>query len=208
MNIITIPTGTMQANCYIVETDNAAVIIDPGFLERDIVKYVTENPDKVKLILLTHRHFDHINAAVNLREMTKAKIVINELDECGLYSDMLSLATMAGNFYGKADPDSHADILVSEGDTVTAGDLTFKVMYTPGHSEGGVCYICDGVIFSGDTLFKSSIGRTDFPSSSNSEMKRSLDRLCELPDDMSVYPGHGPSTTIGEEKRTNMFLKR
>ena len=208
MNIITIPTGTMQANCYIVETDNAAVIIDPGFLERDIVKYVTENPDKVKLILLTHRHFDHINAAVNLREMTKAKIVINELDECGLYSDMLSLATMAGNFYGKADPDSHADILVSEGDTVTAGDLTFKVMYTPGHSEGGVCYICDGVIFSGDTLFKSSIGRTDFPSSSNSEMKRSLDRLCELPDDMSVYPGHGPSTTIGDEKRTNMFLKR
>lgn len=208
MNIITIPTGTMQANCYIVETDNAAVIIDPGFLERDIVKYVTENPDKVKLILLTHRHFDHINAAVNLREITKAKIVINELDECGLYSDMLSLAAMAGNFYGKADPDSHADILVSEGDTVTAGDLTFKVMYTPGHSEGGVCYICDGVIFSGDTLFKGSIGRTDFPSSSNSEMKRSLDRLCELPDDMSVYPGHGPSTTIGDEKRTNMFLKR
>ncbi len=208
MNIITIPTGTMQANCYIVETDNAAVIIDPGFLERDIVKYVTENPDKVKLILLTHRHFDHINAAVNLRERTKAKIVINELDECGLYSDMLSLAAMAGNFYGKADPDSHADILVSEGDTVTAGDLTFKVMYTPGHSEGGVCYICDGVIFSGDTLFKGSIGRTDFPSSSNSEMKSSLDRLCELPDDMSVYPGHGPSTTIGDEKRTNMFLKR
>lgn len=208
MNVITIPTGTMQANCYIVETENSAVIIDPGFLERDIEKYIAENPDKVKYILLTHRHFDHLNAAVKARNLTGAKIVINELDEGGLYSDMLSLASMVGTFYGKADPDAHADIYVSEGDTVTVGDMVFTVMETPGHTEGGVCYVCNNVIFSGDTLFKGSIGRTDFPSSSNSDMRKSLDRLCLLPDSMLVYPGHGPKTTIGEEKRSNMFLKR
>ena len=208
MNVITIPTGTMQANCYIAETENSAVIIDPGFLERDIEKYIAENPDKVKYILLTHRHFDHLNGAVKIRNLTGAKIVINELDEGGLYSDMLSLASMVGTFYGKADPDAHADIHVSEGDTVTVGDMVFTVMETPGHTEGGVCYVCDNVIFSGDTLFKGSIGRTDFPSSSNSDMRKSLDRLCLLPDNMLVYPGHGPMTTIGEEKRSNMFLKR
>lgn len=208
MNVITIPTGTMQANCYIAETENSAVIIDPGFLERDIEKYIAENPDKVKYILLTHRHFDHINGAVKVRNLTGAKIVINELDEGGLYSDMLSLASMVGGIYGKADPDTHADIHVSEGDTVTAGGMVFKVMQTPGHTEGGVCYFNDEVIFSGDTLFKGSIGRTDFPSSSNSDMRKSLDRLCLLPDEMVVYPGHGPKTTIGEEKRSNMFLKR
>ncbi len=208
MNVITIPTGTMQANCYIVETENSAVIIDPGFLERDIEKYIAENPNKIKFILLTHRHFDHLNGAVKIRNLTGAKIVINELDEGGLYSDMLSLASMVGDFYGKADPDAHADICVSEGDTVTVGDMVFTVMGTPGHTEGGVCYICNNVIFSGDTLFKGSIGRTDFPSSSNSDMRKSLDRLCLLPDEMVVYPGHGPKTTIGEEKRSNMFLKR
>lgn len=208
MNVITIPTGTMQANCYIAETDNDAVIIDPGFLESDIEKYIAENPNKVKYILLTHRHFDHLNGAVKVRKLTGAKIVINELDEGGLYSDMLSLASMVGGIYGKADPDAHADIYVSEGDTVTAGDMVFKVIQTPGHTEGGVCYFNDNVIFSGDTLFKGSIGRTDFPSSSNSDMRKSLDRLCLLPDSMLVYPGHGPKTTIGEEKRSNMFLKR
>ncbi len=208
MNVITIPTGTMQANCYIAETENAAVIIDPGFLERDIEKYIAENPDKIKYILLTHRHFDHLNGAIKVRNLTGAKIVINELDEGGLYSDMLSLASMVGGIYGKADPDVHADIHVSEGDTVTAGDMVFKVMQTPGHTEGGVCYLYDNVIFSGDTLFKGSIGRTDFPSSSNSDMRKSLDRLCLLPDEIVVYPGHGPKTTIGEEKRSNMFLKR
>lgn len=208
MNVITIPNGTMQANCYVAETENSAVIIDPGFLERDIEKYIAENPDKVKYILLTHRHFDHLNAAVKVRKLTGAKIVINELDEGGLYSDMLSLSSMVGGIYGKADSDAHADICVSEGDTVTAGDMVFKVMQTPGHTEGGVCYICDNAIFSGDTLFKGSIGRTDFPSSSNSDMRKSLDRLCLLPDETLVYPGHGPKTTIGEEKRSNMFLKR
>ncbi len=208
MNVITIPNGTMQANCYIVEADNAAVIIDPGYLERQISQYIAENPNKIKFILLTHRHFDHLNAANAVKKMTGAKIVIHELDEGGLYSDLLSLGNMAGGFYGKADPDSHADIYVDEGDTVTAADMVFKVLYTPGHSEGGVCYLCENMLFSGDTLFKGSIGRTDFPSSNNAEMRASLDRLCTLPDDVLVYPGHGPSTTIGHEKQTNMFLKR
>ncbi len=208
MNIITIPNGTFQANCYIVETENAAVVIDPGHLERQLVSYVDQNPDKIKFILLTHRHFDHLSAANELRSMTGAKIVIHQLDEGGLFSDLLSLVGMSGGFYSKADPDAHGDIYVDDGDTVTVDGMVFKVLYTPGHSEGGVCYLCDNVLFSGDTLFKGSIGRTDFPSSNNTEMRQSLDRLCTLPDDTLVYPGHGPSTTIGHEKQTNMFLKR
>lgn len=208
MNIITIPNGTMQANCYIVENDTAAAVIDPGYIERELSAYVAANWAKIKLILLTHRHFDHLSAAVALRKMTGAKIVINELDECGLYSDLLSLATMAGGFYGSADPDAHADIYVDEGDTVTAENIAFKVIHTPGHTEGGVCYLCENILFSGDTLFKGSIGRTDFPSSSNIEMRNSLNRLCKLPDNTVVYPGHGPATTIGEEKAANIYLKR
>ena len=208
MNIITIPTGTMQANCYIVETEKAAVIIDPGYLEKDISAYIAKNPEKIKFILLTHRHFDHLNGAMAVKKLTGAKIVINELDEGGLYSDLVSLSNMAGTFYGKADPDAHADIYVDEGDTVTASDIVFKVLYTPGHSEGGVCYLCDNILFSGDTLFKGSIGRTDFPSSDNTQMRASLDRLSQLPDNTVVYPGHGPVTSIGAEKATNMFFKR
>ncbi len=208
MNIITIPNGTMQANCYIVESEHAAVVIDPGYMERQLSSYVAEHPQKIKFILLTHRHFDHLNAANALRKMTDARIVIHELDEGGLFSDLLSLGSMSGSFYGKADPDAHADIYVDEGDTVTAADMVFKVLYTPGHSEGSVCYLCGEVLFSGDTLFKGSIGRTDFPSGSNAEMRESLDRLCTLPDSTLVYPGHGPATTIGQEKLTNMFLKR
>ena len=208
MNIITIPNGTLQANCYIVETEHAAVVIDPGYMERQLSSYVAENPDKIKYIMLTHRHFDHLAAANALKRMTGAKIVINELDEGGLYSDLLSLGSMAGGFYNKADPDAHADIYVDEGDTVTAADMVFKVLYTPGHSEGGICFLIDNILFSGDTLFKGSIGRTDFPSSNMAEMRESLDRLCTLPDETIVYPGHGEATTIGYEKSTNMFLKR
>lgn len=208
MNIITVPCGTMQANCYIVETDSAAVVIDPGYMEVELQQYAVQNKGKIKFILLTHRHFDHVSAAVALRKITDAKIVINELDEGGLFSDLLSLGKMAGGFYGTADPDAHADFYVDDGDTVTAGDMIFKVLYTPGHTEGGVSYLCDGILFSGDTLFKGSIGRTDFPSSDVAQMRESLDRLCTLPDDTVVYPGHGEMTTIGREKASNMFLAR
>ncbi len=208
MRVITVPCGTLQANCYIVESDIAAVIIDPGYLERDLLKYATDNKGKIKYILLTHRHFDHVNAAVALRKITDAKIVIHELDEGGLFSDLLSLRSMAGNFYSSADPDAHADYYVDEGDTVTAGDMVFNVLYTPGHTEGGISFLCDGKLFSGDTLFKGSIGRTDFPSSDMTEMRASLDRLCTLPDETVVYPGHGAETTIGAEKKSNMFLAR
>lgn len=209
MNIITIPNGTAQGNCYIAETESEAAVIDPGYMENRLSAYVTQNAEKIKMILLTHRHFDHLCAAVTLRKATGAKIVIHELDEGGLYSDMLNLSrTMGGSFYEKADPDAKADIYVDDGDTVNVGSMKFKVIHTPGHSEGGVCYLCDNILFSGDTLFKGSIGRTDFPSGNSAEMRDSLNRLCRLPDNTVVYPGHGPVTSIGEEKANNMFLKR
>lgn len=209
MNIITIPNGTAQGNCYIAENGSDAVVIDPGCMENRLSAYIAENLGKIKMILLTHRHFDHLSAAVSLRKATGAKIVIHELDECGLYSDMLSLSrAMGGSFYEKADPDTKADIYVDDEDTVNVGGMRFKVIHTPGHTEGGVCYLCDNILFSGDTLFKGSIGRTDFPSGNSAEMRESLNRLCQLPDSTVVYPGHGPVTSIGEEKANNMFIKR
>lgn len=206
MKIKCIPCGMLQANCYIVEGENSAVVIDPGYIEPGLVSYVSENKGKIKYILLTHRHFDHTYGAVALRKMTDAKIVVSAADECGIYSDELSLAKMVNGAYGMADTLARADILVSEGDTITVDELEFKVIETPGHSPGGVCYITDEAVFSGDTLFAGSIGRTDFPFSSHTDMLQALKRLKELPDSYTVYSGHGGVTTIGEEKNNNIFM--
>ncbi len=206
MNIKTIVCGMLEANCYIVESNDVSVIIDPGFLDSKLLAYAKENAEKIKYIFLTHRHFDHVNAAVNLRKITDAKIVVHKLDECGLYSDEKSLTAMCGYVYGTAEEDARADVLVADGDEITVGDLVFKVKETPGHSPGSVTYHIDKTIFCGDVLFKGSIGRTDFPEGNVVDMRESLKALSALPDDTVVYSGHGPSTTIGYEKMTNYYM--
>ena len=206
MKVITIPNGPLQANCYVVECFDKALIIDPGYAEKELLDYLKANAQKVELILLTHRHFDHVNFAGKVKEMNDAKIAISTLDECGLFSDEDSLTGNFGFVYGKADVNLRADVLLNDGDTVALGDISFKVMATPGHSVGSVCFLGDGVLFSGDTLFKGSIGRTDLPTADVSQMIKSLKKLIKLPDDTVVYPGHGAVTTIGEEKTNNPFI--
>ena len=206
MKITGYPCGSLMAVCYTVVTDNTAIIIDPGYLDPTIESFVTENKQKLKYILLTHRHFDHLSAAVALRKMTGAPICIHKFDECGLYSDVDSLGSMVCGAYGTADINAKADILLSDGDCLSAGDVEFRVIHTPGHTVGGVCFLSNNALFSGDTLLKLSIGRTDFPGGNMSEMKRSLDRLMQLSDDITVYPGHGEVTTIGYERQNNPFL--
>lgn len=208
MKILTFPNGTMQANCYIVEGEFRSVIIDPGYAEPKLLSYVSANKERFGHILLTHRHFDHLNAAVLLRRPTGAKIAVHKADECGLYGDEYSLTDIAGGYYGTADPDARADILLKDGDKLTVGELEFSVLHTPGHTEGGVCFLCGSVLFSGDTLFQGSAGRTDFPTGDPFALKRSLERLATLPEDTVVYPGHGSPTVIGREKQSNIFMRR
>ncbi len=206
MNVKCIPCGMMQANCYIIEDEKDAVIIDPGYIEPEIIDYIKENENKVKYILLTHRHFDHVAAAVTLRKKTGAKIVVHKLDECGLNDAEKSLANMWENDYEYPNSNSRADILVAEGDIISAGNLKFSVIETPGHSEGGVCYISQNLLFTGDTLFCGSIGRTDFFGSNAVDMVKSLKRLKAMPRDMVIYTGHGNSSTIGREIDSNIYL--
>ncbi len=208
MNILTVPNGTMQANCYIVEGESRSVIIDPGYAEPKLLSYASENKDRITHILLTHRHFDRLNAAALLRRLTGAKIAVSKADECGLYGDEYSLADIAGGYYGTADRNARADIYLNDGDKLTVGELEFSVLHTPGHTEGGVCFLCENALFSGDTLFQGSVGRTDFPTGDPFALKRSLERLATLPDDTVVYPGHGSQTEIGIEKQSNIFMRR
>ncbi len=202
-----VPCGLLRANCYIIDGENDALIVDPGYLEGEILKYVYNNKQKIKYILLTHRHFDHINGAVALRKLCDAPIVIHKDDECGLFSDDDSLANLCAGFYGNADPLSRADVLVCDGDVLKTEDFEINVIHTPGHTIGGVAFDVNGIVFSGDTIFKGTAGRTDFPGGRHSELLSSISKLGELfSDDTVLYPGHGEATTIGDERENNPFF--
>lgn len=206
MNILTFSCGILAANCYIIEDGKDAVIIDPGYTEDGIFDYILNNPKKIKYILLTHGHFDHIFAANAVKEATGADIVIGEGDAFALVNDEFNLSEGFGSIYGSIGSEPKGEITVSDGDVITVGKMKFTVISTPGHSPGGVCYLSDGVLFSGDTLFAGTVGRTDFPHSSQGALLESLEKLKKLDDNIAVYPGHGEKTTIKAEKQNNPFL--
>ncbi len=207
MTVKTVPCGLLKANCYIIDGENEALIVDPGYLEGEILKYVYKNEGKVKYILLTHRHFDHLNGAVALRKLCKAPIVIHKDDECGLYSDEDSLTNVCRGFYGNADPVARADVLVEDGHSLKTQEFEINVVHTPGHTVGGVAFCVNGSIFSGDTIFKGTAGRTDFPGGRHSELLASISKLgSHFSDDTVLYPGHGEATTIGDERENNPFF--
>ena len=189
MNVRTlILGGPYMTNCYIVwdEELNAAVI-DPASEADRIMKVIEENSLHVSHILITHGHSDHIGAAAELKDMTGALIAANERDAYRMHFDI--------------------DINAEEGLEIKCGKLVFKVIETPGHTEGGVCYLCDDCLFSGDTLFSGSIGRTDLGGGNIFTLMGSLKKLVELPyDDLTVYPGHMEPTTLSRERATNPFL--
>lgn len=207
MRVITVPCGMLAANCYIVESNSYAVIVDPGFIEKEILDYIEKNPRKIKYILLTHGHFDHIFGAEKVQKMTGAKIIIGKGDELSLVDDVFNLSYGLRLPYGKIGSNPKGEFTVVDGDVIAAGDMSFRVISTPGHSPGGVCYLFDDMLFSGDTLFAGSVGRTDFPNSDLSELFNSLQKLKNLNDDIKVYPGHGEPTTIGVEKLSNTYMK-
>ena len=203
MEIKTLVLGALQSNCYLISTPKAAVIIDPGFDSNITLDFLKQNKDKQHLILLTHGHFDHIGGAKALREATNTKIAISKEDSQFLLDPNLNLSA----HFGEALPPFEADILIDLEDEISVGDLTFKIIKTPGHTTGGLCFLIGEYLFSGDTLFCRSIGRTDFPNGNFSQLKASIERLYTLDDDTIVLSGHGPETTIAEEKLYNPFVR-
>ena len=205
MLLKTLLVGELETNCYVLsdEKNKQAMIIDPGGDFPDIEKYILEQNLKVKYIVLTHGHIDHIGALAQLKQMTKAQVMIHKKD-----SEMLSNPASNLSLFANQPIDScPADGFLEEGDQVTIGDIKFEVIHTPGHTPGGISLWTDKMIFSGDTIFFRSVGRTDLPGGSWDQLIKSIkQKILTKDDDTVIYPGHGPPTTVGEEKTQNPFL--
>jgi glyoxylase-like metal-dependent hydrolase (beta-lactamase superfamily II) len=195
----------MQANCYIIgcpETGEAAVV-DPGGDADRILARLKARGLRLRYIILTHGHVDHIAALGEVRDATGAEVLIHAAD-----ADMLTDPTRNLSFFmGRRLRFSPAERLLADGDTIEVGTVRLEVVHTPGHTPGGICLKTDDLVITGDTLFAGSVGRSDFPGGNHRQLIRSIkERLLCLPGHTRVYPGHGPETTIGEEKRYNPFL--
>jgi hydroxyacylglutathione hydrolase len=196
--------GPFGSNCYIVgsESTKAGMIIDPGGEPEVILKNVEDLGLDIKIIVLTHGHIDHVGALKAIKEATGAEVAIHTDDAQSLQNP--SLGARFGLSYPLPPPPER---LLSDGDSIEVGDLHFSVIHMPGHTPGGISLLGEGVVFTGDTLFNYGIGRYDLPGSSGSQLMNSIHtKLMVLPDDTIVYPGHGPETTIGNERRGNPFL--
>jgi hydroxyacylglutathione hydrolase len=203
-----IPVGPLQCNCSIIgdEVSREAMVIDPGDDIDDIVAIIDEHKLQVKQIVITHAHIDHVGGAMKLRAKTGAPILLNQND----YALLKMLDVQAGWLGMKPPGDVEIEAGLAHDETLRAGSLSASVLHTPGHTEGSVCLYFpeEKMLIAGDTLFARSIGRTDLPGGSFEKIMRSLhDRVLTLPDETAVIPGHGPVTTIGEERDGNPFLK-
>ena len=198
--------GPFASNCYIIgsEADREGMIIDPGDEAKLILSEVKDLGLDIKVIALTHGHIDHIGALKEVKEATGAQVAIHTDDVRVLKDRFLSI------FLGiRRRSPPPPDRLLNDGDTISVGGLKFTVIHTPGHSQGSICLLGEGVLFSGDTLFNYGVGRSDLPGSgsNHNQLIDSIQRrLLVLDDDIKVYPGHGPNTTIGAERRGNPFL--
>jgi glyoxylase-like metal-dependent hydrolase (beta-lactamase superfamily II) len=208
MIIDTFPTGPLQSNCTILgdEESGEAIVVDPGDEAERINRRLIKLGLKLKQILITHAHFDHVGAAADLKKLTGAPIFLNE-DDLPLLATVGEQASWLGMPPTEtATPDEY----LSDGRIVGLERYPAQVLATPGHTQGGVCFYFESLklVIAGDTLFASSIGRTDLPGGDYSQIIHSIQsRLMVLPDDTKVITGHGPSTTIGIERRTNPFLQ-
>lgn len=205
MEIKKLPLGPLETNCYIVYSNGEGVVIDPAANAGLIINTVSVLGIKIKYIVLTHAHFDHMGAAEDLLIVLGARLVCHEKESGGLLSTQLNLSDMF-------DPENpitlKPDILVREGDFIEFGGTSLKVIATPGHTVGGISLQTDGAVFSGDTLFCGSVGRSDFPGGDPYVLNQSIkEKLFTLPDETAVYPGHGNSTTIEIEKRENFYVR-
>ena len=195
LNFQGMPLGAYQTNCYILwdEGSDKCIVIDPGYQPETVLLKAKSLGKTIEAILLTHGHFDHVGAVKDIAADTDCKVYIHEAE--------LSLPEQltAGRLY-------YTDTY-GEGSRLSLAGLTLKILHTPGHTPGCVCICCEDHMFSGDTLFQDSCGRTDLPGGSFPQIRQSLLRLRALEGDYAVHPGHGPSTTLAEEKQYNPYMR-
>ena len=203
IKIHALPLGSYQTNCYIVHEEHSrtCAVIDPGYTPERVLAQAEKLGLQVDAVLLTHGHFDHVGGVEAIVKATGCALWMRE-------ADYTQFKTPENDFfYPIHDCDFTEVQLCEEGEQIHAGGLTFTVMETPGHTWGSVCYLCENALFSGDTLFAGSCGRTDLPGGDGQTIVLSLERLAELEGDYTVYPGHGGATTLARERAHNPYMR-
>ena len=206
MNVICFPGRMIGANSYLIRDEGGcAVVIDPWNADA-IASQVRDERLTLSAILLTHGHFDHTYGQAKLKSEFSVPTYLHTAD-AEMIDDHTKNGTKLAGMLFKGHSFGQADVLLSGGESLTFGDLTFRVLHTPGHTKGSVCYLCGDVLFSGDTLFRGSVGRTDLYGGDPDALKRSLGVLSSLDGVKTVYPGHGDPTTMEDERIRNPYLR-
>lgn len=206
MQIETIVVGEFQVNCFVVVGEaNEAIIIDPGKDADMISSFIRQNGLSVSAYLLTHGHVDHVSAIADLQDEFPAPVALHGEDIKWAFTE----TNEAPPFYAPPRAPSEISRVLTDGQELTDAGLTYKVLSTPGHTPGSVCFhfVDQGILITGDTLFAGSVGRTDLPGGNSRVLSESLKKLAALPDTLKVFPGHGPASDIATEKRTNYFMQ-
>ena len=204
IEVIKFVSNPMEENAYLFFQDESkrAVAVDPSYHIQAMIRYLKEEGMQVEAILLTHGHFDHIAGMDTLREETGAPVYLHEGDAALPGNPEKNLSVITDRLLTLRP----ADVLVKGGERLAIAGMEIEVLHTPGHTQGGVCYLAEDVMFSGDTLFHLSIGRTDLPGGDQEQMRCSLKKLCGLGREYVIYPGHGQSTSLGFEVQNNPYL--